>query len=840
MIWRGPMKAVFNLKGWHLLTLFVAMACSQKEITLVEKAPPANPAAPQADLQILPTKLGNPAFLFNEQTLPKLSGDVQRYIKNVKVRQELSKMAYFDSLSDKLYIIGSELTASDINFFIGNLKVKTIQVDAITINLDSIVYTKGADIILNALELNPSNDKVGSINTEPRINPALDLAPEGLVGKPGLKGGDIYLNVQKIPSEHLNFKISSAFVRQQKQIANYLMWNEALLQLVEKIEKLNKLLPNNDEFKELNRFLYTGKNLVGKPSQNVPIFNFATEYYLFKKQISQLLDQYSNLESLIQEIKINTATADKIESSIQKTLNQLGQNNERYSQLKGEVAKLTTRVAHYQTYYTDFTNQIKALETQLLSQAQENVESHNRSQKKLAELQTISQLLMVSPVGQPMSQVIGLVAQTGLKASKVKSLQQATQFASETNQKFQKFKNLDIAKETISNLRLFVEKIEKVNYELSGKGGSIETKALGSLVNSFTETRAQWNQFLEAQSQFQVSSQDIQAELNRLKSENPDYIKLVFNLETLLQDRQTIIDELTLRQSQSQQVLSEWTLQSEILQTLEKERINSKSKSISFLAPRLQQWKKEYVQLLAESLLNLKASYDYLNLSDNQFLLEPLNVISLEMSSQVLRTSLNDVTIQIEKRLIQNIRDLDTKYIFKSDRHQLTIPPATISMLNQTKAVEFIVGQEALMGHQLNARLSQVKVHSQFSANNSNKVDQKAQLRLIYIGEGYLKTGADHWVRYQFPQGHKVFQWGQSVQMDQQGALNQSTIRSNLLDYAESIGVALQTTSDQQKGIRFFSNPPLVGRYLLILDNDKSEIELESLKIDFDFEYTSL
>lgn len=1083
--------------------LLMILACNQKEVQIIERFNETNKPIPGSNSER--NKIGNSAFLFNDQTLPILdtSLDLSRVTKPVLVPQKFLNTAIYHSATDRLRIVGLELTSQQVNQYVQHANFRTIQVDTQKLILNSTLLSRGADLIVNTNELiiGALNGEVGAFNTSPLLSPQMDLVPSTTTGVKGVKGGDIFLNALSLsflnadieqeakdlfsqkkyslirtdgseggpakigtqgadsgvlniighisvngqnypliykwhkfikaetcspnmgpvgrfkvnlgeqsasarecrsnweievdgqatfpsqatdaeapgspglggapgrifisqptannfnfnnwildtnakvgkpapkvrggyiqtndpnisseiesltvaqeyifhhenrhPQNPLNdfkhpvtkkplnqnnchffsdnrstgllrcvvletytqgkssypdlteikditskadvtileqsnpyYRVTPDFIRHQLRFANYLMWNRSLLQLSELIVNIKKLAPNTDAFVEIERFLYTNKNLAGKSATQVPIFNFAVEFELFKSQVSGIISHYHRLENILLNLNSADRKASDVKNSITKALSEMEQSTHRYPLLIEKIETLSTRISNYKNQYQDIQNQIQELEIGLRDKASENVEARKQAERQLAELQVMSHLLMLSPVGKPITQVLGLLAQSGVKASQVKTLEEAMKTASEIKGHFQKFENMDIAGETSKNLRSFAEKIKGVNADLRGKKGLIDTKSLEALMSEFAEVRQSWNEWIKRQDQFKVSSQDVKEELDRLKAENPNYIRLVLSLEVLMLEKQMIVDEVSLYQAQAQQILNDWKAQSELLQELELIRLDNKVNDLSFLIPKFELWKAEYANSLSESLINLKLSFDYLTLSDNTFILDPLDVIAIGLSSHHLTNALDKVVLQIENQFIQNVRNLESDFFIRKNTYRLTLPPDSIKALNKFKSVEFVIGKQALLKDEFNARLSEIDIKSQFMAVESKKVDQRARIRAVYLGDGYLEIRPNQWQHYTFPQAHKVFDWGNSVQINQFGEIKQSSISSGLQFYFLSIGNLFKLSETHTDGVRFFTNPPLVGRYVLILENENTDLEIEDLELNIQYEYT--
>jgi hypothetical protein len=630
--------------------------------------------------------------------------------------------------------------------------------------------------------------------------------------------------------------VSKLFIQQQKKVAQYLMWNSAYAQLGLQLSHLNKMIPTQQVLAEFQRFVFNNKNLSGKPINEAPVFKFKTEHGIFSTMISKALEQYSNIEILIEIAKKQGADLAHLQNLIEKTVKGIADDAELYSDLKHRLRDLQINLNRYQTEYLYLKEQVQEQEFLLKDQAEQNVQGRQARLQRLAALETVGVLISMSPIGPPVTQIIGAMAQSGSRMAKSQTLAEVVSSAKASIKDLKKFESLDIAFETEESLNKLQSDLQLAAIDISGRKGSPDFKKAQEIFNQFSEYQDKWNQFLETQSNFQIPQSEFDAELAKLKQQNPEYLNLVNLLESVINRRQSIIDDLTRYNMSFERLLMNWDSQKELLNALEKSKVELKNHYSAGLVELLKNWQAKYIEVIAEALVHLKLSYDYITLSDNQFMLQPLNDLIEGRSALSLNVSVNNMLFELNSRVINNFRSASQSILLNSDNYGYHLNQKQIEDLKKYKSIEIIIGQEALPLDHLNVRLSGVQVESKFAANENTRTDQKAQIKIMHLGQGYLQVSPNNWSYFEFPNAKQIYHWGQSVQLvGGQLRYNDQKVSVDNQYILDIFG--LNKSGDQKFSI--YANPPLTARYLVVLDDQSANLDLESLSLNFEYEYAS-
>ena len=628
--------------------------------------------------------------------------------------------------------------------------------------------------------------------------------------------------------------VSQHFLSLQKRVAQYLLWNSSLVAMGNHLGQLGQMVKVSEALPELQSFLMKNRNLIGRPQNEAPVFSFSFEYQYFKTHADQSLRLFSKLDRVIQNLKDKTLSFEALQSEVQALVTDQDKNQAEISTLTNQLNTLKQDLAQYQSNYQGFTRELAYVETQLKKQAEAQVEQRQSRQRQLQMIQGIGQLLVVSPIGQPMAQLIGVMTQSQAQLAKSQSLGDVFKVARESLKNLKRFEALDVASETQKNLESLKNTILGSAWDLfEGREQGVESA--GKIIDTFKQQKLAWDQFLESQAAFQVPQEEYAAELLRLKSLSPEYIQLIQKLELLVLQRQGVIDSLNRTSIRMERLLSEWATKAALIQELERKRLAvSQDLEGDFLA-NLENLRTSYLESIVESLVHLKMSYDYITLQDNAFILEPINELLSGQSQDRLEVSLQMMMTKLRLDLVENLKNANPSYLIRDDSYHLTLKPDQIKALGEHGTLEFILGQEALLPVQYNARLKSARVKSVFSATADTKVGERAGLTLTHLGDGYLKLADGKWKSFEFPLARSKYRWGQSTQWVH-GQMRQVTQTPNWS--VMSIGEILGLDRDLIERLGVYSKPPLVGRYALTLNSQDSGLRLESVVLEFDFTYT--
>jgi len=279
----------------------------------------------------------------------------------------------------------------------------------------------------------------------------------------------------------------------------------------------------------------------GNPAGWVPMLSFEVNMTVFNNEIDRAFNEMYLSYWVSHKAAVITQQIDALKTVRSKMKTDIEDFKDKYGKAVGLVSDLQTKADQIASDISFLQSELQALEQQLIERAKNNVEDRHKEQQWRQAAQILGTVCRVIPIGQPVLGAIG----TGLQIASSydpKNLLATIMKLPEIVTAYNSTAYLDTAKQwdtaldgiSLTNL----ENIDsfdsaKTYFDNLKKFADVATpaaKALYSMKDVFNETK--------------VADEEVNAELQRIKAESPEFNQLIDQVKELMVQKQLFVQQL--------------------------------------------------------------------------------------------------------------------------------------------------------------------------------------------------------------------------------------------------------------------------------------------------------
>lgn len=297
--------------------------------------------------------------------------------------------------------------------------------------------------------------------------------------------------------------------------------------------------------------LYFNVDYYGNPAGWVPMLSFESNLLIYKNEIRD------SIQTLYLAHRVLNAFSKRLECKalLQSTISQVTKDMEKATQMYHKaidaLPRLTQDMNNLAILMETCGNHLKQIESELLEKAKHNIQEEHAIR---STLKIFSGILQLIPVGQPALCTIG----SGLNLLSNANIHQPLDTIGQLSTLFAKYAD--------ANLMVATKQVREVidNVTAKDKDKDQSSDNFKKLIYVAKNLESSLKDISEAIKTFSAPADQIQKELNRLESENDEYITLTTQINTINEQKIHLVQKLTDINQQIRTSLT--TIQSSLLQ----------------------------------------------------------------------------------------------------------------------------------------------------------------------------------------------------------------------------------------------------------------------------------